>query len=59
MAITKKAAAVQRARAFQQVFVDNAWGNRANAGKSYKRPYNKTTGKGKKEFLAAHTAEAA
>lgn len=27
---------------FESVFLSHAWGNKANAGKSYKRPYSKT-----------------
>ena len=28
--------------AFDKVFLENAWGSKTNAGKSYKRPYSKT-----------------
>ncbi len=44
----KKVSAAERKAAFQKVFVDNGFnlggkvGNRANAGKDYKRPYSKT-----------------
>ena len=27
---------------FEEVFLSHKWGNSANAGKFYKRPYNKT-----------------
>ena len=32
----------ERQAAFQEVFMTHAWGNRNNAGKSYKRAYSKT-----------------
>lgn len=51
MAITKKARKAQMVKACALVFGSHAWGNRDNAGKKYKRPYNKTTGVGKKAFL--------
>lgn len=32
----------ERKQAFNDVFLSHRWGNPSNAGKHYKRPYNKT-----------------
>ena len=36
--------------AFEHVFIKNAWGNRANAGKNYVRPYSKTNSSAKEHM---------
>lgn len=36
---------MKTSKAYENTFLAHAWGNKNNAGKNYKRSYNKTKGK--------------
>lgn len=54
MSVNKQPTAGQQA--FHDVFLSHKWGNSANAGKNYRRPYSSTNSSAKEYIQACNKA---